>query len=194
MNPGCLQQFIRRKRWRKRRLFCAFALFWRGICRRSGTQKRERRCRSLFSRLKLQFQTNIPLSTRAFQAHLTAVCIKTHAHVAGFYEAVALCPYSAAVRRLNESYCGTPQYSISCAPAAQRLFRQAMKIAALRQFSVCMRGRAAGRRARAQGVPTHRRETCPAGRGDPERLVRAGKDMRYQYQYVSVGFGGGTGK
>ena len=93
MNPGCLQQFIRRKRWRKRRLFCAFALFWRGICRRSGTQKRERRCRSLFSRLKLQFQTNIPLSTRAFQAHLTAVCIKTHAHVAGFYEAVVLCPY-----------------------------------------------------------------------------------------------------
>ena len=38
------------------------------------------------SRLELQFQSNLPLSARALQAHLTAVCIKTHAHVAGFYD------------------------------------------------------------------------------------------------------------
>ena len=50
---------------------------------------------STVSRLKLQFQTNIPLAARALWTHLPAVCIKTVIHAPGFYE-----------------YCSTPQYSI----------------------------------------------------------------------------------
>ena len=38
------------------------------------------------------------MAARAFQAHLPSVCIKTHAHVASFYE-----------------NCGSPQFSILCA-------------------------------------------------------------------------------
>ena len=118
---------------------------------------------STVSRLKLQFQSKgmyrayariHPNGTKVPTGEtFVPTGIKTHAHspgyfllplrgnspcVAGFYEAVALCPYSAAVRRLNESYCGTPQYSILCAPAARKLFRQAKHRKGSSLSSVCM--------------------------------------------------------
>ena len=59
------------------------------------------------SRLKLQFQSNLPLSARAFQAHFPAVGIKTEIHAPGFYE-----------------NCNSLQFSILCALRREGLFRQ----------------------------------------------------------------------
>ena len=60
------------------------------------------------SRSEPRFRSKIPLSARAFQAHLTAVCIKTEIHAPGFYE-----------------NCNLLQFSILCALRRERLFRQA---------------------------------------------------------------------
>ena len=74
------------------------------------------------SRSEPRFRSKIPLSARAFQAHLPAACIKTHAHGPG-HPLLTLRVNSPCVAGFYEN-CNLLQFSILCALRREGFFEK----------------------------------------------------------------------